>query len=425
MGVGLGVLPPCFHLATPNMPLTDTTIRNIKPGTKDAKLFDGGGLFLLVKPTGARWWRLKYRYGGKEKLLSLGVYPTISLKEARERRDEAKRQIAHGIDPSAQRQAAKAELADTFEAVAREWFAKLSPTWAPTHADKVLRRMELYLFPWIGGRPMGKITAPELLNCLRRVESRGKLDTALRAKQNAGQVFKYAIATGRAERDPSADLRGALAPPVREHYATITDPVKVGELLRALDGYTGTFPVACALKLSPLVFTRPGELRKAEWGEFDLKAAQWRIPAERMKSRAPHVVPLSTQAVEILRELWPLTGRGRYLFPSRDGKGHVSENTLNAGLRRLGYERGDFTAHGFRAMASTLLNEQGWSRDAIERQLAHGERDKVRAAYNHAQHLPERRTMMQSWADYLDQLRTTTGNVVPMRRAASRMTRVG
>lgn len=397
------------------MPLTDTTIRNAKPRGKDTKLFDGGGLFLLLKPTGARWWRLKYRFGGKEKLLSLGGYPTITLKEARERRDEAKRLIAHGVDPSAQRQAAKAELADNFEAVAREWFAKLAPTWAPSHADKVLRRMELYLFPWIGSRPVGRISAPELLNCLRRVEARGKLDTALRAKQNAGQVFRYAIATGRAERDPSTDLRGALAPPVRTHYPTITDPAKFGELLRAIDGYTGTFPVACALKLAPLTFTRPGELRKAEWGEFDLDAAHWRIPAERMKSRVPHVVPLSAQAVASLRELSPLTGCGRYLFPSRDGKGHVSENTLNAALRRLGYERGDFTVHGFRATASTLLNEQGWTRDAIERQLSHGERDKVRAAYNHAQHLPERRRMMQAWADYLDQLRMGTGKVVPVR----------
>ncbi|MFZ5635616.1 MAG: tyrosine-type recombinase/integrase [Pseudomonadota bacterium] len=401
------------------MPLTDTAIRNTKPGEKDMKLFDGGGLYLLIKPTGARWWRLKYRFDGREKLLSLGVYPTITLRDARERRDAAKRLIAHGTDPSIQRQAAKAELADTFEAVAREWFAKQAPGWAPSHADKVLRRMELYLFPWIGSRPVGKITAPELLSCLRRVESRGKLDTALRAKQNAGQVFKYAIATGRAERDPSADLRGALAPPVRSHYATITDPTKVGALLRALDGYAGTLPVACALKLAPLVFTRPGELRKAEWAEFDLDGGQWRIPAARMKSRTPHLVPLSAQAVAILRELWPLTGRGRYLFPSRDGKGHVSENTLNAALRRLGYERGDFTAHGFRAMASTLLNEQGWSRDAIERQLAHGERDKVRAAYNHAQHLPERHRMMQAWADDLDRLRMETARIVPMRRKAS------
>lgn len=398
------------------MPLTDTAIRNAKPAEKDSKLFDGGGLFLLVKPTGARWWRLKYRIDGREKLLSLGVYPAVSLKDAREQRDDAKRLIARGIDPSAQRQATKAEKADTFEAVAREWFAKMAPTWAAGHAEKVMRRMELYLFPWIGSRPIGKLTAPDLLNCLRRVESRGKHDTALRAKQNAGQVFKYAVATGRADRDPSGDLRGALTPPVRAHYATITDPAEIGGLLRALDGYSGTFTVACALKLAPLVFTRPGELRKAEWSEFDLDGAQWRIPGARMKSRAPHIVPLSTQAVAILRELQPLTGAGRYLFPGRSGSGHVSENTFNAALRRLGYDSGQFTAHGFRAMASTLLNEQGWSRDAIERQLAHGERDKVRAAYNHAQHMQERQRMMQAWADYLDQLRAGQSNIVPIGR---------
>lgn len=398
------------------MPLTDTAIRNAKAAEKDAKLFDGGGLFLLLKPNGARWWRLKYRHEGREKLISLGVYPTVTLKEARERRDEAKRLLSRGIDPSAQRQATKAEQADTFEAVAREWFAKHQPQWAASHADKVIRRMELYLFPWIGSRPVGQITAPDLLACLRRVEARGKHETAHRAKQNAGQVFTYAIATGRAERDPSADLRGALTPPVREHFATITEPAKIGELLRAVDGYSGTFSVACALRLAPLVFTRPGELRKAEWSEFDLDGAQWRIPGERMKSGAPHVVPLSTQALAVLRELHPLTGRGRYLFPGRDPKRHTSENTLNAALRRLGYDKGQFTAHGFRAMASTLLNEQGWSRDAIERQLAHGERDKVRAAYNHAQHLPERRKMMQAWADYLDTLRNGATNVVPIGR---------
>jgi integrase len=400
------------------MPLTDTAIRNAKPREKDYKLFDGGGLFLLVKVTGARWWRLKYRISGKEKLLSLGVYPTVSLREAREQREEAKRQLGRGIDPSAKRQAEKSEQADTFEAVAREWFIKMAPSWADSHANKIIRRMELYLFPWVGNRPVSKITPPELLKCLRRLEDRGRLDTALRAKQTAGQVFKYAIATGRAERDPSGDLRGALAPPVREHYATITDPQKIGELLRAIAGYSGTFAVASALRLAPLVFTRPGELRKAEWAEFDLRAAHWRIPAERMKSRTPHVVPLSEQAVAILEELQPLTGNGRFVFPSRDGKKWISENTLNAALRRLGYESTDFTAHGFRAMASTLLNEQGWSRDAIERQLAHGERDKVRAAYNHAQHLPERRRMMQAWADYLDGI-AAGQNVVSIKRHAA------
>lgn len=400
------------------MPLTDTAIRNAKPAEKDYKLFDGGGLFLLVRTKGARWWRLKYRFEGREKLLSLGVYPTVSLKEARERREEFKRQLSRGIDPSAKRQAEKSEQADTFEAVAREWFGKQAPTWAEGHSAKVIRRMELYLFPWLGNRSISKITAPEVLKCLRRVENTGKLDTALRAKQNAGQVFKYAVATGRAERDPTGDLAGALAPPIREHYSTITDPNRVGELLRAIRGYSGTIVVGCALRLAPLVFTRPGELRRAEWSEFDRRSAQWRIPGEKMKSRTPHVVPLSTQAVAILEELHPLTGSGRFLFPGRDEKKPISENTLNAALRRLGYEKTDFTAHGFRAMASTLLNEQGWSRDAIERQLAHSERDKVRAAYNYAQHLPERRKMMQAWSDYLDALEVNS-NVVPIKRRAS------
>lgn len=361
----------------------------------------------LVQTNGARWWRWDYRRpSGKRNTLSLGVYPEVSLKKARERCQEARRALADGVDPGAQREAEKAAQSDTFESVAREWFDKFSPNWATTHSSKIIPRLEKNVFPWVGARPVNAITAPELLTCLRRIEARGALDTAHRAHQNCGQVFRYVIATGQAERDPSGDLRGAPPPAKQVHYASITDPAKIGALLRAIDGYDGTFIARCALRLTPLVFVRPGELRAAMWSEFNLEAAEWRIPAERMKSRVMHIVPLSTQALEILRDLKPLSGRSAYLFPSiRTRAKPISDNTLNAALRRLGYTSDQLTTHGFRSMASTLLNEQGWNSDAIERQLAHGERDEVRAAYNYAKYLPERRKMMQAWADYLGTLK--------------------
>lgn len=391
------------------MALTDTAIRNAKPKEKPYKLADEKGLFLLVHPNGGRYWRFKYRFVGKEKLLALGVYPDVSLKEARERRDNARKQVAADIDPGQHRKALKAAKAtcaeNSFEIVAREWFAKHSPNWAVNHSSKILRRLERDIFPWIGNRPIGDITAPELLTVLRRIESRGALETAHRALQNCGQVFRYAVATGRAERDPSGDLRGALPPTKQIHHASITDPKAIGGLLRAIKGYQGSFITKCALQLAPLVFVRPGELRKAEWSEFDLDAAEWRIPAARMKMREQHIVPLSSRAVAILRELYALTGNGRYVFPGARTNGRpMSENTINAALRRLGYSGNEMTGHGFRSMASTILNEQGWHRDAIERQLAHAERNSVRAAYNYAEHLAERRKMMQAWADYLDGL---------------------
>lgn len=387
--------------------LSDLAVRAAKPGEKPFKVTDGQGLYLLVNPNGSRWWRWDYRRPeGNRNTLSLGVYPDVSLKQARERRDEARRLLADGIDPGAKRQAEKLAQSDSFEAVAREWFAKFSPNWAPSHSSKIITRLEKDIFPWIGSRPVSAITAPELLTCLRRIESRGALDTAHRAHQNCGQIFRYAVATGRAERDPSSDLRGALPPATHVHYASITEPEKIGALLRAIDGYDGTFISRCALRLAPLVFVRPGELRAAKWAEFDHEKGEWRIPASRMKARVMHIVPLSSQALEILRELRPLSANSEYLFPSvRTPKKPISDNTLNAALRRLGYTTDEVTTHGFRSMASTLLNEQGWSRDAIERQLAHGERDEVRAAYNYAQYLPERRKMMQAWADYLDTLR--------------------
>ena len=386
--------------------LTDTAIKAAKPREKPYKLSDRDGLVLLINPNGSRWWRLRFHFEGKEKMFSLGTYPEVPLKRAREKRDEARRLLADGINPSAKRSAEKAAVTDTFEAVGREWFAQQEPNWAPSHSVKILSRLEQDLFPWLGSRPVGAIKAAELLSTLRRIEKRGALDTAHRAHQNSGQIFRYAVATGRAERDPSGDLRGALAPAKPSHYPTITDPEKIGVLLRAIDGYSGSQIVRLALKLAPLVFVRPGELRAADWTEFDLKKQEWRIRAERMKARVQHIVPLSKQSVSVLEELQKLTGDTKYLFPSvRTWIKPMSENTVNAALRGLGFSSDELTAHGFRSMASTLLNEQGWHRDAIERQLAHGERDQVRAAYNYAEHLPERRKMMQAWADYLDGLK--------------------
>lgn len=391
------------------MPLTDLAIRSAKPKVKPYKLADERGLFLLVHPNGGRYWRFKYRFDGKEKLLAFGVYPDVPLKDAREKRDVARRQVVAGIDPSDHRKAHKsakdAAASNTFEIVAREWFAKHSPNWVASHSDKIIRRFEKDIFPWLGHRPIADIKAPELLTALRRIESRGALETAHRAMQNCGQVFRYAVATGRAERDPSGDLRGALPPARPTHHPSITEPKAIGAMLRAIDGYHGSLVTKCALKLAPLVFVRPGELRKAEWSEFNWDAAEWRIPASRMKMREQHIVPLSSQAVSVLKELQPLTGDGRYVFPGARTNGRpMSENTVNAALRRLGYTSNEMTGHGFRSIASTHLNEQGWHRDAIERQLAHAERDEIRAAYNYAEHLPERKRMMQAWADYLEAL---------------------
>jgi integrase len=390
------------------MALTDTAVRNAKLAEKPYKLTHGKGLYLLVNATG-KYWRLDYRFAGKRKTLALGVYPDVTLATARERRDDARKLLASDTDPSLVMAVNKRARLDgaqnTFEAVAREWYAKKLPTWAPTTAQKVIRQLEKDIFPWIGNRPIKDIAAPELLAALRRMESRGALELAHRMREYCGMVFRYAVATGKAERDSSGDLKGALAPVKTKHHASVTDPKKIGELLRAIDGYTGSFMTKCALQLAPLVFVRPGELRTAEWAEFDLDASEWRIPGEKMKMRDKHIVPLSQQAVEILRSIHPLTGSGRYVFPSvRTTVRPMSENTVNAALRRMGYEKNEMTGHGFRSMASTLLHEQGWPHEAIERQLAHAERNKVSAAYNYAEHLPKRREMMQYWADYLIRL---------------------
>jgi integrase len=390
------------------MSLTDTAVRNAKAADKPYKLTDEKGLYLQVSTTG-KYWRMNYRFAGKQKTMAFGVYPDVSLAAARERRDEARKLLANDTDPSlvkATKKQAKYEAAEnTFEAVAREWYAKKLPTWAPATAKKVRRYLEKDIFPWLGNRPIKDIGAPDLLATVRRVESRGALELAHRIREYSGQVFRYAVATGRAERDPSGDLRGALPPVKSKHHASVTDPKQIGDLLRALNSYTGSFITKCALQLAPMVFVRPGELRHAEWAEIDLDTAEWRIPGPKMKMKDRHIVPLSKQAVEIFKAIQPLTGSGRYVFPGlRTHERPMSENTINGALRRLGYEKDEMTGHGFRSMASTLLHEQGWPHEAIERQLAHAERNAVSAAYNYAEHLPKRREMMQHWADYLDSL---------------------
>jgi integrase len=388
--------------------LTDTKLRSLKPKGGLYRVADSAGLCVEVQLTGARYWRYRYRFASKQKMLSLGVYPEVSLVEARHRRDDARKALANGIDPSAQRKlhklTANVSAETAFEPVAREWLAGRGELSDVTRA-KVQWLLGLAV-PWIGARPIGEIAAPEMLAVVRRVESRGKLETAQRLKQVCGQVFRYAVATGRAEGDPTGALRGALKTAKTRHHASITEPSKVAELLRAIAGFAGSLVVASALKFAPLVFVRPGELRRAEWAEIDLDKGEWRIPAERMKMREPHLVPLSVQAVAILRDLHPLTGSGRYVFPSnRSAQRPMSENTVTAALRRLGYTADEMTGHGFRSMASTLLHEKGWPSEVIERQLAHAERNKVKAAYNYAEHLPKRRKMMQDWADYLEALR--------------------
>ncbi|RJQ76185.1 MAG: DUF4102 domain-containing protein [Desulfobacteraceae bacterium] len=404
------------------MPLTDTKVRNAKPKEKQYKLFDTDGLYLLVSPAGGKWWRFKYRLGGKEKLISFGTYPEVTLADARDKRTDARRLVARGIDPSEARKAqkeAKALDENTFEAVAREWFAKFSVNWAPNHSIKIKNRLEKDVFPYIGDRPIIEIKAPELLTVLRRIESRGALDTAHRARTNCGQVFRYAVATGRAERDPAADLRGALPPAKDGHFSAITSPEKVAELLRAIDGYQGGFVTKCALRLAPLLFVRPGELRHMEWVEIDLDAAEWNIPADKMKTRQPHLVPLARQAVEILRELKPLTGSGRYVFPNpRTAQRPMSDNGILAALRRMGFEKSEMTGHGFRAMARTMLDEVLQVRvELIEHQLAHNVRDPLGRSYNRTTHIEERRKMMQTWADYLDGLKSGA-KVIPLKRQA-------
>lgn len=400
------------------MSLSATKANAAKPRQKPYKLSDERGLYLLVHPGGGRYWRLKYRLHGRERLLALGVFPDVSLAMARERRDEARRQIANGVDPVIVKRDKKIAAADSFKAIAVKWLAKQA--FAPATREKAEWTFDRLIFPYLGNRPIRTIVPPDVLAVLRKIEGRGRIETAHRAKQRIGQVFRFAVGSGYAERDPTQDLRGALTPLNTTHRAAITDPRRVGELLRAIDGYVGQPTVCYALKLAPLLFVRPGELRGAQWSEFALGSgkAEWRIPGPRMKMRDAHIVPLSRQAVALLEDL-RLVNAGRLLFPSlRTGARPISDATLGAALRRLGYSSEEMTAHGFRSMASTLLNEQGFPPDVIELQLAHKERNKVRAAYNRAERLEERRQMMQAWADYLDILKSEDKKIVPIRRRA-------
>ncbi|MFL9959554.1 integrase arm-type DNA-binding domain-containing protein [Paraburkholderia sediminicola] len=391
------------------MALTDIAVRNAKSRDKLYRLFDERGMYLEVSTTGGKWWRLKYRFGGKEKRLSLGVYPDVSLKDARDHRDDPRKLLAKGIDPSIERKVQKAatveRAANSFEAVAREWYARQAPGWAPSHAEKIMGRLEKDVFPWLGGRAIAEIKAPEVLTVLRRVEARGALDTAHRVHQNCGQVFRYAVATGRAERDVSADLRGALPPARHTHFPSVTEPAEVAGLLRALDGFQGTFVVQCALRLAPLLFVRPGELRTAQWTQFDLDKAQWRYTVS--KTKTEHLVPLATQTVVILRDLHALTGQRKYVFPGRDVKKPMSGAAINAALRRMGFDtKEEITGHGFRAMARTILHEHlRFPSEVIEHQLAHRVPDALGTAYNRTKFIDDRIAMMQQWADYLDKLK--------------------
>lgn len=406
--------------------LTDAKVSKAKPKPKPYKLMDGGGLFLLVKPEGGRYWRLAYRHGGKHKAIGLGVYPAVTLADARTQREAAKALLAQGIDPSEARQAEKRQTeaanATTFEAVTREWWERKHRTEVvETHAGRNLRRLEMYLFPAIGKRPMAEITPAELLAALQRIENRGTLETARRVRTLAGQIFRYAIPSGRANRDIAADLRDALQTPKKGHHAAITDPASIGPLLRAIDGYTGQgIVVSAALRLAPLLFVRPGELRQAEWADFRLDAAEWDYKPS--KGGDPMISPLSRQVVAILRELHAYTGTGRYLFPSARASAKnprpISDKTLNAALDRMGY-RDEQRAHGFRAMARTVLAERlEFPREIIEMQLAHVVKDANGRAYNRTTFLEQRRRMMQVWADYLDGLKSgealkPTTNVMP------------
>ncbi|XAH21629.1 integrase arm-type DNA-binding domain-containing protein [Xylophilus sp. GW821-FHT01B05] len=394
------------------MALTDTFVKNAKPNgsTAGEKHTDGLGLYLHVKGPG-KYWRMSYRFAGKQKTLALGVYPAVSLAKARAKRDKARELLADGIDPSTakreEKRATAAAIVHTFEGVARDWLEKTSADRMPSTQNKITTWLEKDVLPFIGSMPMLTIGPRDVLAALRKMEARGALDSVQRVKQVCGQVFRYAVATGSAERDVTQDLKGALTKATSRHFAAITEPQQTGELLRSIFGYTGHPTTTAALKLSPLVFVRPGELRTAEWAEIDLNAAEWRIPGSKMKMKVDHLVPLATQAVDLLRGLHPATGHGRYVFPSlRTGERPMSENTINAALRGMGYSAEVHTAHGFRAMARTIMDEvMGERVDLIEHQLAHAVKDVNGRAYNRTAHLPARRKMMQRWADYLDKLR--------------------
>lgn len=393
------------------MSLLDVTIRNAKPKTKPYKLIDAGGLYVQVTPAGGKLWRWKYRYNKKERLASFGKYPRVSLAEARAKHQMLRDRLAAGEDPAEhlrqEKETQQGIAQNTFELVAREWHKKNLDTWTEQYAGQIMRRLEADIFSQIGDAPISELKPMHMLTALQKIEDRGARETAHRIKQTCGQILRYAVATGRAERDIVADLRGALAPVKKGHHAALTDPGDVAGLMRAIDGYDGSFVVKCALRLLPLVFVRPGELQKMEWAEVDLEQKQWCIPSEKMKMRQPHMVPLSLQALAILKEIKPLTGSGKYVFPcQRSNVRPMSNMALLAALRRIGYSKEQMTPHGFRAMARTLLDEVLQIRpDFIEHQLAHAVRDPNGRAYNRTAHLKERHKMMQAWADYLDGLK--------------------
>lgn len=404
------------------MALSDLAVRNAKPAEKQQKLFDSGGLFLLITPAGGKRWVLKYRFNGKEKSLALGMYPQVSLVEARKRRDAAREKLAADVDPGeakkADRRAAKLAAANSFQAVALAWMDERRPYVEPAQYNKTLARFKNDAFPWLGKRPISEIDAPEILDVLKRVDSRGARFTAHRLRGEIGRVFRFGIKEGFCKSDPARDLIGAIPPAQTTHFASITEPAKVGEMLRAFDAFTGTFPVLCALKLAPMLFVRPGELRQAEWTEIDLDKAEWRYHVS--KTKTEHLVPLSTQAVAILRSLHSLTGSGQYVFPgARDRKRPMSEAAINAALRRLGYDtRTEITGHGFRAMARTILHEELEQKpEVIEHQLAHAVPDNLGGAYNRTKFIKERRAMMQKWADYLEGIKAGA-QIIPIATAS-------
>jgi len=394
------------------MALTDTALRNAKPKEKAYKLYDEAGLFIQVTPAGGKWWRFKYRFDGKEKLLSFGTYPEVTLAEARGNRDDARKLLAKKppVDPSVARKAEKTSRAisvsNSFEAIAREWVASHMKDKSQAHKERTIRRFETFLFPWVGNKPIAELTAPEILTCIKRIQNQNKLETAHRALQAAGQVFRYAVQTGRAVRDVTADLKGALPSTTVKHMAAFTEPKQVAELLRAIDGFTGTLTVQTALKLAPLVFVRPSELRTAKWADMDLEAGEWRYRVS--KTNTDHLVPLSSQAITLLKEIQPLSGHGEFVFMGgHDPKKPMSEAAINAALKRMGYDtKTQITGHGFRAMARTILHERlDIDPHVIEQQLAHKVPDALGAAYNRTKFIEQRRVMMQQWADYLDELK--------------------
>lgn len=398
------------------MKLTDTAVRNARPDrTKTRKLFDGGGLYLEVPPTGRKRWRLKYRFAGRQKCISFGVYPDVKLKYAREQRDEARELLTRGVDPSARRKQVKINESQelksdqsTFETLAKAWFNSRKVNWSEAYQVKVLYILEKKLYPWIGKTPIVHVTAPKLLEALRRTEEQGKYETAMKAKQIAGEIFRFGVATGQVERDITPDLRGALTSPKTKHRAAITEPKEVGKLMLAIDAYKGSLEVCSALRLAPLTFVRPGELRNAEWTEIDFEEKVWKIDAAKMKMSYDHIVPLSRQSLKILYDIRNTTGKHRYVFPSpRSQERPMSENAILVALRTMGYTKEQMSGHGFRALARTLLDEQlGFRIDWIEQQLAHAVKDPLGRAYNRSTHLEGRCEMMQKWADYLDALKT-------------------